>query len=68
MTRFLFAPHRFPFSVCYSSLCSWWILSALSILGRVPWIDGERLVTFILECQDPEAGGIADRPGNMADV
>jgi geranylgeranyl transferase type-2 subunit beta len=49
--------------VCYS----WWILSALSILGKVEWIDTEMLSTFILECQDSEDGGIADRPGNMAD-
>ena len=49
--------------VCYS----WWILSSLSILGRVNWIDQEKLADFILECQDP-SGGIADRPGNMADV
>ena len=49
--------------VCYS----WWILSALSILGRVPWIDADKLVAFILECQAPE-GGIADRPGNVPDV
>jgi len=49
--------------VCYS----WWILSSLSILGRVNWIDQEKLAQFILDCQDP-SGGIADRPGNMADV
>ena len=52
--------------VCYS----WWILSALSILGRVSWIDRSRLADFILACQDPSTpgGGIADRPGNVADV
>jgi geranylgeranyl transferase type-2 subunit beta len=50
--------------VCYS----WWILSALSILGRVGWIDGPALVAFILACQDPGGGGIADRPGNVPDV
>ena len=50
--------------VCYS----WWILSALGILGRVGWIDRQGLVSFILQCQDPDDGGIADRPGNMADV
>jgi geranylgeranyl transferase type-2 subunit beta len=26
------------------------------------------LVDFILKCQDAEDGGIADRPGNMADI
>jgi geranylgeranyl transferase type-2 subunit beta len=50
--------------VCYS----WWVLSSLEIIGRVHWIDRDRLIDFILLCQDPELGGIADRPGNMADV
>jgi len=34
--------------VCYS----WWILSALSILGRVHWINTKKLQNFILQCQD----------------
>lgn len=50
--------------VCYS----WWILSALSILGKVDWIDKTKLVSFILACQDTEDGGISDRPANVADV
>ena len=50
--------------VCYS----WWILSSLSILGRVDWIDRAKLVQFILQCQDPDDGGISDRPGNMGDI
>jgi len=50
--------------VCYS----WWVLSALSILGKVSWIDRKKLGDFILGCQDDKAGGISDRPGNMADV
>jgi geranylgeranyl transferase type-2 subunit beta len=50
--------------VCYS----WWILSAMSILGVVHYIDGKRLGSFILKAQDPEDGGIADRPDDMADV
>jgi geranylgeranyl transferase type-2 subunit beta len=33
--------------VCYS----WWVLSALSILGRLHWIDAEKLVKFILSAQ-----------------
>ncbi|KAM3567083.1 hypothetical protein VYU27_010766, partial [Nannochloropsis oceanica] len=48
--------------VCYS----WWILSALSILGKIDWIDRARLKSFILACQDKEDGGISDRPGNVA--
>eukprot|EP00591_Stephanopyxis_turris_P011284 CAMPEP_0195528456 /NCGR_PEP_ID=MMETSP0794_2-20130614/30602_1 /TAXON_ID=515487 /ORGANISM="Stephanopyxis turris, Strain CCMP 815" /LENGTH=399 /DNA_ID=CAMNT_0040659595 /DNA_START=20 /DNA_END=1219 /DNA_ORIENTATION=+ len=50
--------------VCYS----WWILSALTILGRVSYINTDKLVNFILECQDGDDGGIADRPDDMADV
>ena len=33
--------------VCYS----WWCLSALSILGRLSWIDQRALADFILSCQ-----------------
>jgi len=50
--------------VCYS----WWILSALSIMGKISWINGDKLASFVLKCQDDEDGGIADRPDDMADV
>lgn len=50
--------------VCYS----WWVLSSLAMLDRLHWIDRESLVRFILRCQDEDQGGIADRPGDMADV
>lgn len=50
--------------VCYS----WWVLSSLDIIGRTHWIDREKLIDFILRCQDVELGGISDRPGNMVDV
>jgi len=50
--------------VCYS----FWVLSALSILNKLNWIDSEKLTGFILSAQDPDVGGIADRPNNMADV
>ena len=50
--------------VCYS----WWVLSVLAILGRLDWIDQKMLTGFILSCQNEEDGGIADRPGDMADV
>lgn len=49
--------------VCYS----WWVLSALSALGKISWIDRKKLGEFIIRSQD-EDGGIADRPGNIADV
>ena len=52
------------FQVCYS----FWVLSSLSILNKVHWIDDAKLISFILSSQDPEGGGIADRPDNMADV
>ncbi len=38
---------------------------ALSIIGRVGWIDTSRLGQFILNCQDEEDGRIADRPRDM---
>lgn len=50
--------------VCYS----WWVLSSLATIERLHWIDTKRLQNFILKCQDPEEGGIADRPGDMVDV
>jgi len=50
--------------VCYS----WWVLSSMAMIGRLHWIDREKLVEFILSCQDEENGGIADRKGDVADV
>ncbi|KAH8105170.1 rab geranylgeranyltransferase [Cristinia sonorae] len=50
--------------VCYS----FWVLSAMSILGKLTWIDADKLIQFILSAQDPENGGIADRPGDQPDV
>ena len=50
--------------VCYS----WWVISALSILRRVHWINNDALKQYILRCQDVDDGGIADRPGDMPDV
>ncbi|KAK4056592.1 Rab geranylgeranyltransferase [Microbotryomycetes sp. JL221] len=50
--------------VCYS----WWALATLAILGKSHWIDGSKLSKFILSAQDPDRGGIADRPDDMADV
>jgi geranylgeranyl transferase type-2 subunit beta len=38
------------------------------MIDRMDWIDSERLKSFIFDCQDAEDGGIADKPGNMADV
>ncbi|KAH8770319.1 terpenoid cyclases/protein prenyltransferase alpha-alpha toroid [Hyaloscypha finlandica] len=50
--------------VCYS----WWVASSLSMIGRLHWVDGGKLSKFILNCQDSERGGLADRPGDMVDV
>lgn len=33
--------------VCYS----WWVLSSLTMIDRVHWIDKEKLVKYILDCQ-----------------
>jgi geranylgeranyl transferase type-2 subunit beta len=49
--------------VCYS----WWVLSSLEMIGKKHWINGEKLIQFILSSQD-EDGGFADRPGDMVDV
>jgi geranylgeranyl transferase type-2 subunit beta len=37
-------------------------------MGRVSWIDTSKLGKFILNCQDDDDGGIADRPYDMPDV
>lgn len=50
--------------VCYS----WWDIASLIMIGKLDWINKEKLINYILECQDLEDGGIADRPGNVADV
>ncbi|KAF9158083.1 Geranylgeranyl transferase type-2 subunit beta 1 [Actinomortierella ambigua] len=50
--------------VCYS----WWVLSSLSMIKRLHWIDADKLAHFILTAQDTETGGFSDRPGNMVDV
>jgi geranylgeranyl transferase type-2 subunit beta len=50
--------------VCYS----WWILSSLSMIDCIPWIDENKLIDFIFSCQDHENGGFSDRPGNMTDL
>eukprot|EP01132_Coremiostelium_polycephalum_P006209 gene6209-7731_t len=50
--------------VCYS----WWVLSALSTIDRLHWIDNNKLKNYILLCQDNETGGIADKPGDLPDV
>lgn len=57
--------------VCYS----WWNLAALSIIGKLHWINRDKLFEFILAAQDFDLGedgrphgGIADRPGDWVDV
>lgn len=39
-------PEKLP-DVCYS----WWVLSSLSILGRLHWISADKLEQFILSSQ-----------------
>jgi geranylgeranyl transferase type-2 subunit beta len=56
-------PEKLP-DVCYS----WWVLSSLATIGKLHWIDAAQLTKFILQCQDSQEGGIADRPGDMVDV
>lgn len=50
--------------VCYS----WWVMTSMAMIDRIHWIDKTKLTEFILQCQDPEHGGLADRPGDMVDV
>ncbi|ODV68960.1 terpenoid cyclases/Protein prenyltransferase, partial [Hyphopichia burtonii NRRL Y-1933] len=56
-------PEKLP-DVCYS----WWVLSSLSIIGSIKWINDEYLEKFILSCQDEINGGLSDRPENQTDV
>jgi len=56
-------PEKLP-DVCYS----WWVLSSLACLRRLQWIDGAKLKHFIMQAQDPDDGGIADRPDDAADL
>jgi geranylgeranyl transferase type-2 subunit beta len=39
-------PEKLP-DVCYS----WWVLSALSIIDRMNWINQDKLKEWILSCQ-----------------
>eukprot|EP00038_Savillea_parva_P026670 m.55622 g.55622 ORF g.55622 m.55622 type:complete len:414 (+) comp7616_c0_seq4:72-1313(+) len=55
-------PEKLP-DVCYS----WWVLTSLRIIGRMHWIDADKLRQFILACQDKETGGFSDRPGDLVD-
>lgn len=55
-------PEKLP-DLCYS----WWVLASLHILGRLHWINGPKLLQFILASQDSDTGGFSDRPGNMVD-
>lgn len=55
-------PEKLP-DVCYS----WWVLSSLAMIGRLHWINKDKLRRYILACQDDETGGFADRPGNVVD-
>ncbi|XP_054824194.1 geranylgeranyl transferase type-2 subunit beta 1 isoform X1 [Prosopis cineraria] len=56
-------PEKLP-DVCYS----WWVLSSLIMIDRVHWINKEKLIKFILDCQDTENGGISDRPDDAVDI
>ncbi|XP_015789070.1 geranylgeranyl transferase type-2 subunit beta [Tetranychus urticae] len=55
-------PEKLP-DLCYS----WWVLASLQMIGRLHWIDRNKLAEFILACQDQETGGFSDRPGNVVD-
>lgn len=64
-----FAVYIFLSSIIITQVCySWWVLSCLAILDKLHWIDKDKLIRWILACQDEETGGFADKPGNMVDV
>jgi geranylgeranyl transferase type-2 subunit beta len=44
------------------------VLSVLVIIDRLHWLDKAKLIDFILQSQDDEKGGIADRPGDVSDI
>jgi geranylgeranyl transferase type-2 subunit beta len=50
--------------VCYS----WWVLASLAMLDRLHWIDTDRVIHFILSCQDDNEGGFSDRKDNLPDM
>ncbi|KAG4305195.1 hypothetical protein PORY_001365 [Pneumocystis oryctolagi] len=53
--------------VCYS----WWVFSPLVMMNRSLWIDNERLINYILSCQeekDFEKGGISERQNGFPDL
>jgi len=56
-------PEKLP-DVCYS----WWIMSSCYNIKQESLINLEALKKYILHCQDPELGGVGDRPGNEVDV
>lgn len=56
-------PQKQP-DVCYT----WWVLSSLTLLRRLHWIDAPAVAAFVLRAQDGVKGGIADRPDDEADV
>ncbi|XP_061713558.1 geranylgeranyl transferase type-2 subunit beta [Cydia pomonella] len=55
-------PEKLP-DLCYS----WWVMSSLTMLNRIHWVDKKALQEFILACQDAETGGFSDRPGDITD-
>ena len=43
-------PEKLP-DVCYS----WWVLASLKMIGRLHWIDADKLRLYILACQVTQA-------------
>ncbi|KAF1742779.1 hypothetical protein MXB_542, partial [Myxobolus squamalis] len=56
-------PEKLPDS-CYS----WWILSSLYIIKKQDWFDQNKLLKYLMACQDAETGGFADRPEDYPDA
>jgi geranylgeranyl transferase type-2 subunit beta len=43
--------------VCYS----WWVMSSMAMLDKLHWIDGEKLTSFILQCQVRQVLSVSTR-------
>lgn len=46
--------------VCYS----WWVMSSMAMLDKLHWIDGQKLTSFILQCQVGSVFSSASSPSD----
>ncbi|KAJ1560851.1 hypothetical protein HK096_006975, partial [Nowakowskiella sp. JEL0078] len=53
-----------PADVCYS----WWVLSSLAVIGKLHWINKDKMIEFFLSSQNTVTGGFSDSHEDNADV